>query len=219
MNPIKHLFNEIKSKIGESEMTPDMAEQILENIDKVEKLAIRTNQQDLLSNLRAQQSFVTRFVEQIIPNGFDRYIELDSLNKILDSRDEMEMRPLLFKPLSEFPRPIPTENSLLIEKAVENNLFDDIMILYTDYTGKDREQDEKVQKEKDPIAFGVLKYQEDNREVYSNKLVFITDWVDELCDLTLDKLLAEFEIGSWSLSDGLESHLVSGEISKDGINK
>lgn len=219
MNPIKHLFNEIKAKVGQSELTVDMAEKILENINEVEKMATRTNQLDLLANLRAQHSFTTRIIEDIIPNGFDRYIELDALNKILDSRDEMEMRPLLLKPLSEFSRPIPPENSAIIEKAVENKIFDDIMILYTDYTGKDREVDKKAQKEKDPIAFGVIKYTEDNREIYSNKAVFITDWVDELCDLTLDKLLNEFEIGAWNLSDEIETHIVDGEISQSGINK
>lgn len=219
MNPIKHLFDEIKAKVGQSELTVEMAEKILENINEVEKMATRTNQLDLLANLRAQHSFTTRIIEDIIPNGFDRYIELDALNKILDSRDEMEMRPLLLKPLSEFARPIPPENSAIIEKAVENEIFDDIMILYTDYTGKDREIDEQVQKEKDPCAFGVIKYTEDNREIYSNKAVFITDWVDELCDLTLDKLLNEFEIGAWNLSDEIEAHVVDGEISQSGINK
>ena len=37
-------------------------------------------------------------------------------------------------------------------------------------------------KEKDPILFGTLDYEPD-------KLYFIADWIDEYCDLTLDKFV------------------------------
>ena len=49
---------------------------------------------------------------------------------------------------------------------------------------------------KDPIAFGVVDCASDfgkevsqNSFTQSQRMFFITDWVDEYCDLTLDKLI------------------------------
>jgi hypothetical protein len=39
---------------------------------------------------------------------------------------------------------------------------------------------EEVRKKKDPILFGVIHS--------SNKLYFVGDWIDEVCDLTLEQL-------------------------------
>lgn len=75
------------------------------------------------------------------------------------------------------------------------------MILYTDYTQNDRDAHEKEQIEKDPIAFGILRYENGNTQGYSNHLIFITDWIDEYCDLTLDKLIDVYNIKSHKLGD------------------
>jgi hypothetical protein len=44
----------------------------------------------------------------------------------------------------------------------------------------------EVEKAKDPILFGVLKG--------TRNLYFIGDWIDEYCDLTLDKFLSTLEM-------------------------
>ena len=47
----------------------------------------------------------------------------------------------------------------------------------TDLTEKEREEI----KSKDPILFGIIQN--------SRKLYFIGDWIDEFCNLTLDKMM------------------------------
>ena len=44
----------------------------------------------------------------------------------------------------------------------------------------------EIEKAKDPILFGVIKE--------SNKLFYVGDWIDEHCDLTLEKFLEVMEM-------------------------
>ena len=76
---------------------------------------------------------------------------------------------------------------------------DKFVILFTDYTGQHQKQvdqaNEKIKKELDPIIFGawVPKTKEAQKTLVAHPhLVFIGDWEDQYCDLTLDKLIAEF---------------------------
>jgi len=95
---------------------------------------------------------------------------------------------IYFKPLKEFPRKIPAKVKTIIKKVQKKNLFDEFMILYLDYTADSRKiksNKEKI-REKDPILFGRDRYRADN-------LYYITDWVDEVCDLTLDQIIEKEE--------------------------
>lgn len=79
---------------------------------------------------------------------------------------------------------IPAEICKKIEETNKLEIFDNYVILHYDPTKKSyqqtiQERKEDVQKRRDPILFGVIKG--------SNKLYYITDWVDDYCDLTLDK--------------------------------
>lgn len=78
-----------------------------------------------------------------------------------------------------------------IQQALKSGLFDDILILNLNYPRfeeeekKRKEEEEKRVKEaqaKDPIAFGISK-------IHPEHAFFIADWMDEFCDLTLDKLI------------------------------
>lgn len=92
--------------------------------------------------------------------------------------------------IKNFSRPIPTE---VIEKKVElDNLhvFDNYCILYYDPSGKSykktqEELEEEKRKKSDPILFGMIRG--------SRNLYYVADWVDEHCDLTLEKFIKESE--------------------------
>ena len=46
-------------------------------------------------------------------------------------------------------------------------------------------------KEKDPIVFGIFT---DKENIFTlDRLYYVADWVDEYCDLTLDKLVEEYK--------------------------
>ena len=75
-------------------------------------------------------------------------------------------------------------------------IFDNYCILHYDpekksYAQTIEEQKRETQKRRDPILFGLIRG--------SNKLYYITDWVDEFCDLTLDKFVETLQIEKDSL--------------------
>lgn len=98
--------------------------------------------------------------------------------------------------IKNFIRPLPSE---VVDKIVETNkleIFDNYVILHYDPDKKSYQQtlEEKkreYEKRRDPILFGVIKG--------SDKLYYITDWVDEYCDLTLDKFAEVLQVDKESL--------------------
>jgi len=96
--------------------------------------------------------------------------------------------------IKNFTRVIPDdvlEQKLL---ADELNVFDNYVILHFDPKNENNHLTKKeIEKKKDPILFGVIRG--------SRKLYFIGDWIDEVCDLTWEKIaellgdeLVDFEI-------------------------
>ena len=64
--------------------------------------------------------------------------------------------------------------------------FDNYVILHFDINDDSTQLTEKeIEKAKDPILFGVISG--------SRKLYFVGDWIDEYCDLTLDKFIKTLE--------------------------
>ena len=73
--------------------------------------------------------------------------------------------------------------------AMVKGIFDELYVVFTDYTGKEERKVEKERRDKDPILFGVFK----NNAVVADRFYFLGDWVDEYCDLTLDKLIDQYK--------------------------
>ena len=84
--------------------------------------------------------------------------------------------------IKNYSKIIPDKVVEVKEKADKLNVFDNYVVLHFS-PNNDGEKMTKEEKRKaaDPILFGVIKD--------SNKLYYIGDWVDIVCDLTLDKLL------------------------------
>ena len=74
-----------------------------------------------------------------------------------------------------------------IEKT--KNIFDEFYVIFTDYTGSEERKVEKERRDKDPILFGVFK----NATNVADRFYFLGDWVDEYCDLTLDKMIEQYQ--------------------------
>ena len=89
--------------------------------------------------------------------------------------------------LSRYMREIPDELVDTIERT--KNLFDEFYVVFTDYTGREERKIEKERRDKDPILFGVFK----NQTNVADRFYFLGDWVDEFCDLTLDKLVEQYK--------------------------
>ena len=91
--------------------------------------------------------------------------------------------------LESYEREIPDEIVDTIAKT--KHLFDQLYIVFTDYTGEAEKKVKKERRDKDPILFGAFKKSTNN--VIIDRFYFLGDWVDEYCDLTLDKMVSECE--------------------------
>ena len=130
--------------------------------------------------------------QQLVDMGITTFIYKDDIDFYIDtvtnSRSRRE-RPIKIIELERYEREIPDEVVEVIDKTKE--LFDQMYIVYTDYTGKEERKIEAEKKQKDPILFGT--FQNKEKKVCVDRFYYLGDWVDEYCDLTLDKMVNETE--------------------------
>lgn len=184
---VENLFNKIKDAFTKADKKQQ--EQIVDNLTEIKNNAVELNQQRLILESEIKLKNTMSEIEAV-KAGYDRYVLKEDVNELIESLKTKDGgRQLAFSNLEKYPRVIPQKNAELIKESKE--YFDNIYILYT----AQKEEVEKEKIAKDPIAFGVVKYKGDgdlvtrNTSVESNHMFFITDWVDEYCDLTLDKLV------------------------------
>lgn len=136
---------------------------------------------------------------------------------LADIAEKHPSRAIKFCSLVDYPRVIPSDVAERISKV--QNIFDDIVIMYTDHTRKAKTN--TVRKRTDPIAFGMFTAKltvtsptssevsndisvggisvgtsaSSTNTVRANheRMYFIGDWEDEFCDLTLERLAVESE--------------------------
>ena len=101
--------------------------------------------------------------------------------------------------IKNFVRVIPPSILEIKNKVDDLGLFDNYVIMHYDPNNESTKMtNEEIEKAKDPILFGLIKG--------SSKLYYIGDWVDDYCDLTLDKLIDE--VGE----DGIDEERLSVNI-------
>ena len=122
--------------------------------------------------------------EKLIEIGVTTFIYKDVLEEYIEHVADKTVKII---ELSRYMREIPDELVGVVEKT--KDLFDQFYVVFTDYTGKEERRVEKERREKDPILFGCFK----NGTSVADRFYFLGDWVDEFCDLTLDKLVVEYE--------------------------
>lgn len=122
--------------------------------------------------------------EKLIELGITTYVYKDVIEDYIENVADKCVKIV---ELSRYMREIPDELVDVIEKG--RDLFDEMYVVFTDYTGKEERKVEKERKEKDPILFGVFK----NGTNVADRFYFLGDWVDEYCDLTLDKMIEQYK--------------------------
>lgn len=121
--------------------------------------------------------------EKLIEMGITTYVYKDTIEDYIENVADKTVKIV---EMSRYMREIPDE---LVETVVKTSeLFDEFYIVFTDYTGKEERRVEKERKDKDPILFGVFK----NATNVADRFYFIGDWIDEQCDLTLDKMVEQY---------------------------
>jgi len=187
----KLYFKFVKAKFSTLEKEK-LKEKLLKLRTMVEK-AEEFQQQALFEKLQEMLAITVRELEAVTV-GIDTFVlkaDVDRFRKRVKdfAPDELQtMFPkgqkveVFFDKLENFPRIIPNEPGLKISRVKDLNLFDNYSILFLDYTKEKIKTNKEKIREKDPIVFGSYAYAPE-------RLYYICDWVDEFCDLTLDKLV------------------------------
>ncbi|NFO98300.1 hypothetical protein FDC62_08800 [Clostridium botulinum] len=123
---------------------------------------------------------------EIVKMGINTFVYRDDVDEYIDdiAKDVVKLIEL-----ERYEREIPDEIVEVIKQT--KGKFDQLYILFTDYTGKMERQVEKERREKDPILFGT--FQDEKSRAVIDRFYFLGDWADEYCDLTLDKMINEFQ--------------------------
>lgn len=140
---------------------------------------------------RAENAGQTALVEKINNNidiiksetqmaalGLTKYIEEQSIIKYA----KQTSRGVRLDWLANFTRFVPKNLIDIKKRADELHIFDNYAVMHFDPDDKSWKLTQKeINDKKDPILFGVLEH--------SRKLYYIGDWIDDFCDLTLEKIV------------------------------
>lgn len=149
----------------------DKISYLMQEFTKSGQIALK----DMLDN-----KFRPLFKEQeIYAAGFKKYIDKKKLSRFMC----LTKRQTDITPIKNYARIIPKSVLRVKEKADVRNLFDGYVILHT--TSKDAKMLTDAEK-KDPILFGVINN--------SDRLYFLADWEDELCDLRFSEVIDTLSI-------------------------
>jgi len=174
----KLYFKFVKSKIKETHL-PVINNRLLK-VQGLLKNFDEMGQEAPFELLMVELFKLTKHAEAI-GAGYSKVVEMSDLDKFR-SLVNAEKRIVKYDDFTNFPRPVPKKNKSKILEAKKTNIFDSFKILYLDYSNETLKTTKQKIIEKDPIVFGVFK--ED-----PTKHFFITDWVDDVCDLTLLQLI------------------------------
>lgn len=123
---------------------------------------------------------------EIVKMGINTFIYRDNIEEHIDNVAKDTVKII---ELENYEREIPDDIVELIGQVKDK--FDQLYIVFTDYTGKVERQIERERREKDPILFGT--FQNQSSRTVIDRFYYLGDWEDEYCDLTLDKMVNETE--------------------------
>ena len=200
LNWFGKLLSFISGKFGRKERYSMNVIEFFENIkligkgsadtykDRVSKYleAIHTAEitgQVALKEKLAREMFANKYEAELYANGY--YYVVTEKQVIDFAKRTLKDVNLVY--LKNFARPLPDK---VVKKLVEVDsleVFDNYAVLTYDPKNVDKIETEKERElRKDPILFGLISG--------SDKLYYITDWIDEYCDLTLAQFVDTLDI-------------------------
>ncbi len=131
--------------------------------------------------------------EQVLfANGIKSFVSGEDVKRYLDTIKPVNSVKVI--ELERYPRAIPLDCMIEIEKVQALGIFTDYFVLFTDFTDtvyKTPQEKALVERNRDPIVFGYFQDAETGHK--HDRYYFITDWVDQYCDLTFPNLIARME--------------------------
>lgn len=182
----KLYFSYVKSKLTKTQTKKLKAR--LQKLQALVKNADLVGQKALYETLSKMLVVAVRESEAAAC-GYDVFINYKDVTKFMGmvtEDDTSHKNPVFFKKLEEFPRALPAKIQKTVKAVQSKGLFDELWVLYLDYSGEEIKSTKEKIREKDPILFGKFSYDD-------QRLYFVADWVDEYCDLTLSKFVDEMK--------------------------
>jgi hypothetical protein len=178
---VDQFFKDIKGVVKELKLE----NKSLDFYTKAIETAEENGQKALVEILYSKKEEIVTEIA-LIKAGITKYVNEEDVVKFFE-KSKLPKKVLKLTWIKNYARIIPQD--VLQEKKIfdEKGLFDNYVVLHFDKNddGSQMTQEEK-ERAKDPILFGVCKY--------SRKLFYVADWIDEYCDLTLDKFLETIEM-------------------------
>lgn len=193
---VDEFFNDVKDSIKTLEVNPNSVEFYTNAIET----AKNNGQIAFLEILRDKKDGVLAEAK-LLEVGEIKYVTEEDVVKFY-KKANLGSKMLKLTWMKNYARMIPDDVIENKKKYDSSELFDNYVIMHFDKNDASTQMTKaEVEKAKDPILFGVLKG--------TRNLYFIGDWIDEYCDLTLDKFLSTLEME--------EARKLSEESMKDGL--
>ena len=123
---------------------------------------------------------------QVIEQGITKFIYKDDIEDYIQN---VSNKQVVIVDIGHYEKNIPDD---VVEKMMKvKDLFNEFYVVCTDYNRQISKAVQKERREKDPILFGV--FLDRNKQAINERFYYIGDWVDDYCDLTLDKMVSEME--------------------------
>lgn len=160
----------------------------------------------------AKLAFVISTVEKerkLINLGYTTYVDRENINEYIDNCTA-ETAPVKIIEVANYVREIPDEIVQKIEQT--KDLFDEFFVVYTDYTNSEDKRIEANQRAHDPILFGA--FINVDKRVCLDRFYYLGDWIDDYCDLTLDKLITKLSDRGIDAKKSLYTPMTVDEVSQ-----
>lgn len=210
-------FNMVKDGIHEE--TPENIQNLYNVTMKQLKRYMITGQKAAAKNLYAKCLYLEK-ESKILEKGITEYVLRNDIDRYIN---EVADKCVCVVEMENFERQIPDDLVDIVADTMD--IFDVFFVVFTDYTGEKRSKVAREKREKDPILFGAVLL--DGR--IGPKLYYIGDWVDDYCDLTLDKIIEEmskeddkeivYDITDYSNLDSIEQELLGTSTRLSSRNK
>lgn len=169
---VEQVFSSIKDSAEQISVVKERAAGFHEMLRQAEKAGQTSLCEKIMDAIDAVRSET-----QLIAIGKTKFITEEAVVSV----SKKSPRAIKLDWVANFVRPIPEDVLQVKAECDERRIFDNYAVMHFDPRDTGSEMT-KVQKEdaRDPILFGLI--------AGSRKLYFVGDWVDEKCDLTLDKI-------------------------------
>lgn len=172
----KECFDNIKK--SKHNMTPEFLEKLQKNTQGMLDKSFAIGQNYATKKLLFALDVISK-EKRLLDLGIDTFVYRDDVQQFVEMVKDKDIKII---ELFNYEREIPDEIAEIVQNLKEEKIFDEYFVVFTDYTKK---TEKRVQKERDPILFGVFL----DKVNLSDRFYYIGDWEDEHCDLTLQKMV------------------------------